>query len=135
VQDDTSELGAAASLLGADAQFEQALDTLLASLRRVMGVSEVTDPIVEGEFARARDRLQLFRADYLVLYSRAISNHIAAEHLASVIDGLSHPGTRRFRAVEAALNRDLAQETAALSNRMADTLLFEPPVPPVGGGQ
>jgi hypothetical protein len=133
MNDVTLELAAVAGrLLGMDAQFEQVLEALLASLRRLMGVSDVTDPLVDEEFSRARIRLQLFRDEYRALYARAIASQIAADELPGVLEGLSHPGVRRFRSAEAQINREIAQATAVLSNRMADTLMFEPPTSAVG---
>ena len=124
---DTAEFAGLAGLLGVDTQFQRVVDGVLASLRQALGVAEVNDPLVTAEFARASVRLQAFRDGYLALHARILSNHIAAEQLAGVVAGLSHPGTRLFREAEPQIHRELAQATATLSRRMADTLLFDPP--------
>lgn len=115
----------------ADSAFNQMVDHLLARVRAALGAPPVdesgksSDPLVDEEFVKLRQRLQGFFPEYEDIYRRTLLKHLGDANLAPAVAALqSQPMLTLFQALRA-MGPELADELQGLTQRMGATQLFE----------
>lgn len=132
MSDNTADLcRAMMKLTLADSAFDHLVDHMLARVRTALGAppadasGKSSDPLVDEEFGRLRQRLATFFPEYEGIYRRTMLKHLGQENVAPAVAALqSAPMVAYFDALRT-MGPELASEMQGLAQRMGGTSLFE----------